>query len=169
MFAQDLRQIEEILDRIDAELQLFARHDVRELAVEDDAVLGLEHATFAKVVKEVNGARVGIIGLTTPGVPSWENPENFVGLEFRDPVASARKWVAHLRTNERVDGVVVAMHMGIEADLRTGKINPGQVPMENAALAVMLQQLRGGQRVGQCPHRRRAAPAIDIGLLAVAE
>ena len=37
---------------------------------------------------------------TTPGVPSWENPENFAGFKFRDPVAAARKWVAHLRTKE---------------------------------------------------------------------
>jgi 2',3'-cyclic-nucleotide 2'-phosphodiesterase/3'-nucleotidase len=69
-------------------------------------------------------------------VPSWENPDNFAGLEFRDPVAAARKWVAHLRATERVDVVVVAMHMGLEADLRTGQVNPGQIPMENAALAI---------------------------------
>ena len=36
----------------------------------------------------------------------------------------------------RVDVVVVAMHMGLEADLLTGRVNPGQVLMENAALAV---------------------------------
>ena len=99
--------------------------------------VGTQETAFAPyLIKEVNGARVGIIGLTTPSVPSWENPNNFAGLEFRDPVASARKWVAHLRATERVDVVVVAMHMGIEADLRTGQVNPGQMPMENAALAI---------------------------------
>jgi 2',3'-cyclic-nucleotide 2'-phosphodiesterase / 3'-nucleotidase len=99
--------------------------------------VGTEETAFAPyLIKEVNGARVGIIGLTTPGVPSWENPDNFAGLEFRDPVAAARKWVAHLRATERVDVVVVAMHMGLEADLRTGQVSPGQVPMENAALAI---------------------------------
>src|SRR5213080_3209481 len=28
------------------------------------------------LIKEVNGVRVGILGLTTPGIPNWENPPN---------------------------------------------------------------------------------------------
>lgn len=123
--------------------------------------VGTEETAYAPyLVKEVNGARVGIIGLTTPGVPSWENPENFAGLEFRDPVASARKWVAHLRTKERVDVVVVAMHMGIEADLRTGKVNPGQVPMENAALAVATRV--PGVDVIAMGHTHREVPSLYV-------
>src|SRR5205085_9310775 len=38
------------------------------------------------IVKVVNGVRVGELGLTTPGIPSWENKENYAGLEFREPV-----------------------------------------------------------------------------------
>ena len=91
------------------------------------------------VVKELGGVRVGILGLTTPGVPAWENAENYEGLEFREPVAEARKWVAVLRGRERADVVVVAMHMGLERDLRTGETNPGQVTNENMALAVAEQ------------------------------
>jgi len=122
---------------------------------------GTEETAYAPyLIKDVNGARVGIIGLTTPGVPSWENPENFAGLEFRDPVASARKWVAHLRTKERVDVVVVAMHMGLEADLRTGKINPGQVPMENAALAVATRV--PGVDVIAMGHTHREVPSLYV-------
>ncbi len=88
------------------------------------------------LVKEVSGVRVGILGLTTPGIPNWENVQNYAGLEFRDPVAEAKKWVAELRNKERVDLVVVAMHMGLEEDLRTGEINPSQVPNENRAVAI---------------------------------
>lgn len=91
------------------------------------------------LVKEVNGVRVGILGLTTPGIPSWENPENFAGLEFRETVAEAKKWVRILREKERVDLVVISMHMGLEEDLKTGEINPGQVPNENAAVAIAEQ------------------------------
>ena len=88
------------------------------------------------LVKEVSGVRVGILGLTTPGIPNWENVQNYAGLEFRDPVFEAKKWVAELRNKERVDLVVVAMHMGLEEDLRTGEINPSQVPNENRAVAI---------------------------------
>ena len=88
------------------------------------------------IVKEVGGVRVGILGFTTPGVPHWDNPPNYAGLEFHEPVAEARKWVPILRQQERVDVVVVAMHMGLGEDLRTGEVNPGQIPHENEAIAI---------------------------------
>src|SRR5262245_13861092 len=73
------------------------------------------------IIKETGGMRVGVLGLTTPSIPSWENVPNYAGLEFRETVSEARKWVAVLREKERVDLVVVAMHMGLEEDLRTGE------------------------------------------------
>ena len=88
------------------------------------------------LVKEVSGVRVGILGLTTPGIPNWENVPNYAGLEFREPVAEAKKWVAELRNKERADLVIITMHMGLEEDLRTGETNPGQAPNENRAVAI---------------------------------
>jgi 2',3'-cyclic-nucleotide 2'-phosphodiesterase/3'-nucleotidase len=88
------------------------------------------------LVKEVDGVRIGILGLTTPGVPNWESPANYAGLEFRNPLAEAKKWVPVLRNKERVDLVVIAMHMGLEADLRTGQVNPSQITNENQAFAI---------------------------------
>ncbi len=87
-------------------------------------------------IKEIDGVRVGVLGLTTPGIPNWENKENYAGLEFREPVSEAKKWVAVLRDKERADLVVIAMHMGLEADLRTGEVTPGQVEHENEAIAI---------------------------------
>jgi 2',3'-cyclic-nucleotide 2'-phosphodiesterase / 3'-nucleotidase len=91
------------------------------------------------VVKEVQGVRVGILGLTTPGIPNWENPPNYEGLEFRETVSEAKKWVPILRDKEKADVVVIAMHMGIEEDLRTGQPNPSNVPNENAAVTIARQ------------------------------
>ena len=91
------------------------------------------------IVKEVQGVRIGILGLTTPGIPNWENPPNYAGLEFHETVSEAKKWVQLLRSGERVDVVVIAMHMGIEEDLRTGTPSPSQVPNENAAIAIARQ------------------------------
>ena len=88
------------------------------------------------IVKEMQGVRVGVLGLSTPGIPSWDDPRNYAGLEFREPLAEARKWIARLRDEERADLVVVAMHMGLEEDLATGAVYPGQVPHENQALAI---------------------------------
>ena len=112
------------------------------------------------LIKEVNGVRVGILGLTTPGIPNWENPENYEGLEFRQTVAEAKKWVAVLREKEKVDLVVITMHMGLEQDLRTGEINPGQVEGENAAIAIA-QNVQGVDCI-LMGHTHREVPAVFI-------
>ena len=88
------------------------------------------------IVKEVAGVKIGILGLTTPGVPNWDNPPNYAGLEFHEPVPEARKWVPILRQQEKVDVVVIAMHMGLGEDLRTGEVSPGQIPHENEAISI---------------------------------
>jgi len=91
------------------------------------------------LVKEVAGVRIGILGLTTPGIPTWENRPNYAGLEFRVPISEAKKWVPIIREKEKADIVVIAMHMGLEEDLRTGEVNPGQAPHENEAIAIARQ------------------------------
>ena len=91
------------------------------------------------VVRNVAGVRVGILGLTTPGIPNWENGPNYVGLEFHEPLTEAKKWVPILREREQVDLVVAAMHMGLEEDLASGETNPGQVKAENQAMAIAKQ------------------------------
>ncbi len=92
------------------------------------------------IIKEFMGARIGILGLTTPAIPGWELPENYAGLEFRSTVEEAKKWVRILREQEHVDAVVVSTHEGYEADLDTGKINDSA--FENQAYK-MLQEVDG--------------------------
>ncbi len=112
------------------------------------------------IIKEVEGVRIGVLGLTTPGIPNWENVPNYAGLEFKETVSEAKKWVAILRGKEKVDLVVIAMHMGIEEDLRTGQINPSQVPNENAAIAIARQV--PGVDVILMGHTHREVPALIV-------
>jgi 2',3'-cyclic-nucleotide 2'-phosphodiesterase/3'-nucleotidase len=112
------------------------------------------------IVKQLAGVRVGILGLTTPGIPNWDNPPNYAGLSFHDPVAEARKWVSIMRTRERVDIVIVAMHMGLGEDLRTGEKNPGQVPHENEA--VTIAKTVPGIDVIFMGHTHREVPSLFI-------
>jgi 2',3'-cyclic-nucleotide 2'-phosphodiesterase (5'-nucleotidase family) len=119
------------------------------------------------LVKEVNGVRVGLLGLTTPGVPVWENAQNYAGLEFREPVSEAKKWTAILRERERVDLVIVAMHMGLEEDLRTGEKNPGQVPNENQAIQIAEQV--PGIDVILMGHTHREVPSLVINGVLLAQ
>ncbi|HEX5834123.1 MAG TPA: 5'-nucleotidase C-terminal domain-containing protein [Pyrinomonadaceae bacterium] len=112
------------------------------------------------IVKEVAGVRIGILGLTTPGVPNWDNPPNYAGLEFHEPVSEARKWVAVLRDQEKADVVVIAMHMGVGEDLRTGEANPGQVAHENEALSIAKEV--PGVDVIFMGHTHRDVPSLYI-------
>lgn len=112
------------------------------------------------LVKEVAGVRIGILGLTTPGVPYWENPDNYTGLEFRNPLEEAKRWVPILRDKEKVDLVIVAMHMGLDEDLRTGEKSPGQVPNENMALAIARET--GGVDLILMGHTHREVPSLFV-------
>ncbi len=112
------------------------------------------------VIKEVAGARVGILGLTTPGVPTWDNPVNYAGLEFHEPVSEARKWVPVMRNDEKADVVVIAMHMGLGEDLRTGEVSPGQVPHENEAVSIAKEV--PGVDVIFMGHTHREVPSLYV-------
>jgi 2',3'-cyclic-nucleotide 2'-phosphodiesterase (5'-nucleotidase family) len=112
------------------------------------------------IIKEVNGVRVGVLGLTTPGIPNWENVPNYEGLEFKETVSEAKTWVSVLREVGKVDLVAIAMHMGIEEDLRTGTTSPSQVPNENAAVAIARQV--PGVDVILMGHTHRDVPSLMV-------
>jgi 2',3'-cyclic-nucleotide 2'-phosphodiesterase / 3'-nucleotidase len=112
------------------------------------------------IIKEIAGVRIGVLGLTTPGIPNWENASNYAGLDFREPLSEAQKWVPVLREKERVHIVVIAMHMGLEQDLRTGEINPGQVSNENRAVEIAKQV--PGIDVIFMGHTHRDVPSMVI-------
>jgi 2',3'-cyclic-nucleotide 2'-phosphodiesterase/3'-nucleotidase len=112
------------------------------------------------IIKEVAGVRIGVLGLTTPGIPNWENAPNYAGLEFREPLSEAKQWVPLLRRKERADVVIIAMHMGLEQDLRTGEINPGQVTNENQAIAIA-KQVPGVDLIFM-GHTHRDLPSVVI-------
>ncbi len=112
------------------------------------------------IIKEVAGGRVGILGLTTPGVPNWDNPPNYAGLEFHQPLLEARKWVPIMRDQEKADVVVIAMHMGLGEDLRTGEVSPGQIPHENEAIVIAKEV--PGVDVIFMGHTHREVPSLYI-------
>ncbi len=130
--------------------------------------IGTEEPAFAPyVIKDVDGVRVGILGITTPGIPNWENPEHYAGLEFREAVSEAAKWVRHLREIERVDLVVGAFHMGLEEVLATGANDPGNMPNENACLGIA-RQVPGIDLIFM-GHTHRDVPALSVNGVLLAQ
>jgi 2',3'-cyclic-nucleotide 2'-phosphodiesterase/3'-nucleotidase len=75
--------------------------------------------------------KIAVVGITTPAVPNWEKPENYAGYGFEDGVAAARRVVAELKTRERPDAIVLAVHAGLDRNLSTGERQPGAAAGEN--------------------------------------
>jgi 5'-nucleotidase / UDP-sugar diphosphatase len=69
------------------------------------------------ILKELDGIRIAIIGITTPGMPFWFRPEFIRGFEFEHSVEAVRRAIASAK-NEGSDAIVLAGHMGLK--LRTG-------------------------------------------------
>ena len=86
------------------------------------------------IVKEFDGVKIGVLGLTTSNIPTWESAENLRGLVFDQTPETARKWVKVLREKEKVDAVVVCTHEGIEMDLETNTLQDANT--ENRAWAI---------------------------------
>jgi 5'-nucleotidase / UDP-sugar diphosphatase len=63
------------------------------------------------LLKEVAGFKIGVIGLTTPGLPYWFQPSFTMGYEVGDPAEAARREAEILRASG-ADAIVLLAHMG---------------------------------------------------------
>lgn len=78
----------------------------------------LKPVSFAKPYKmiEVDGVKIGFIGLATPETTYKTKPTYIKDLEFRDPVNSAKEWTEKLKSGTLEEGkadIVIALtHLG---------------------------------------------------------
>jgi 2',3'-cyclic-nucleotide 2'-phosphodiesterase/3'-nucleotidase len=63
------------------------------------------------VVKEMDGVRVAIVGLTTPGIPNWSRPRLIGGMTFERSVESLQRVLPALK-HQKPDIIVLAAHQG---------------------------------------------------------
>lgn len=86
-----------------------------------DSKTGMPYFGKPYMIKEINSVKVAILGVTTHYIPNWENPENIIGLEFKDCLQETKNWVAFIREKEKPDVMIVSYHGGFERDLHTGE------------------------------------------------
>jgi 5'-nucleotidase/UDP-sugar diphosphatase len=87
-------------------------------------------------VFDIDGLRVGVMGLTTEDTRKMVSPENIKGIEFRNVIAEARQVVPELR--RKADIVIAATHMGHYEDGRHGTQSEGDVEMARAVKGIDL-------------------------------
>jgi len=80
------------------------------------------------------GIRIAILGLTTPGVPTWLPEKLWKGMQFQELAESARYWVQHIKEQENPDAIVGLFHSGMGSP----SPGPGQRRVENASQYVAL-------------------------------
>src|SRR5438046_3127841 len=72
---------------------------------------------FAKVrpyiLKEIDGVKIAIIGVTTPGMPFWFRPEFIRGFDFEYPVEPVRRAITKAK-GDGAEAIVLAGHMGLK-------------------------------------------------------
>jgi len=69
------------------------------------------------IVKEIEGIKVAIVGVTTPGMSFWLPREFTVGIDFQHPVEPVRRAIAKAKS-AGADAIVLTGHMGLKP--RTG-------------------------------------------------
>jgi len=80
------------------------------------------------VIKEVEGIKIGIVGLSTPETAYKTHPKNVAGLKFTDPVEEARVMASELK--EKVDVMVVLGHLGMDPSSQDTSIKLAQAVPE---------------------------------------
>jgi 2',3'-cyclic-nucleotide 2'-phosphodiesterase (5'-nucleotidase family) len=78
-------------------------------------VLGANIEGLAKVrpfiLREVDGVKVALVGLTTPGIPNWSRPRLIPGLKFADSVETLRTVIPQVRA-AGAQVLVLVCHQG---------------------------------------------------------
>lgn len=74
------------------------------------------------IIKEIEGVRLAILGVTTHFVTKWEEPLHIQGLQFEDAFSSASYWAKWIRANEQIDVLILCYHGGFERDIHTGEL-----------------------------------------------
>jgi len=76
------------------------------------------------VIKDVDGVRIAMVGLTTPAIPSWSRPRLLGDLIFESSVESLRRIMPQVKAT-RPDIIVLLVHQGFRAfgDNHANEIN----------------------------------------------
>lgn len=74
----------------------------------------------------IDGVKIAVLGMITPGIPGWL-PENlWQGLRFDDMVETAYRWVPYIREKENPDILIGLFHSGRDDSKTIGEIHENQ-------------------------------------------
>ncbi|MCH8171596.1 MAG: bifunctional metallophosphatase/5'-nucleotidase [Bacteroidetes bacterium] len=83
------------------------------------------------------GIKIAVLGLITPGIPMWLPKNIWSGIDFKDMIKTAKKWVKIIKEKEKPDLLIGLFHSGI--DYTYGNQNANTPRNENASELVAEQ------------------------------
>lgn len=87
-------------------------------------------------ITEVDGVKVGILGLTTPNIPIWDG-DKVDALEFQDMDKAAQKYLPELE--EKADIIIAIVHAGLDGRYdESGGDRARKVAQNNPQIDVMI-------------------------------
>jgi len=101
-----------------------------------NAKIGHKRSYFQPyTIREFGDVRIAILGLTTPAIPLWLNPELYPGIHWQDMVSAARGWLPYLKESQRADVIIGLFHAGIHPNAHRPDWPKG-IPEENPCLQI---------------------------------
>ncbi len=101
-----------------------------------NAKVGRKRSYFQPyTIREFGDLKVAILGLTTPAIPLWLNPDVYPGIRWQDMVSAARGWLPFLQESRKADVIVGLFHAGIHPNANRPDW-PDDVPEENPCLQI---------------------------------
>ncbi|MHB1653644.1 MAG: 5'-nucleotidase C-terminal domain-containing protein [Desulfitobacteriaceae bacterium] len=104
----------DVLNRVMGDMQKENIHVLSANTYKDDGTNFVDSYYIKTFSTPQGDVKVGILGLTTKTIPSWEDKAHYAGLQFNDLVVEANKWVPKMRA-AGANLVVVTMHSGEES------------------------------------------------------
>ena len=85
--------------------------------------------TYVKpyIIVEREDVKIAIMGMITPAIPNWLSETLWKGMRFEEMTACAKKWVDHIKKEEKPDVVVGLFHSGWNGGISTMHYNEDAV------------------------------------------
>jgi len=113
--------------------------------VKADGTLALE----PYIIKEIDGVKIGIFGLSTPETAYKTNPKNVEGMKFEDPINAAKEMVDKLK-GEGAQVIIALSHLGLD---KASEVTSEKVATEVKGIDIIIDghshtKLEEGKLVG---------------------
>lgn len=81
------------------------------------------------MVKEIDGFKIVVVGLTTEDTPNMALDSNVAGLDFKPVIEESKKLIPEIKKKENPDMIIAVTHMGHYPDGDHGTKSPGDITL----------------------------------------